>query len=63
MLLLGMFDKDFSGTVNFQEFSALWKYVTDWQGCFRGYDRDGSGAIDRNELKTAIINFGEYLHF
>lgn len=57
-LMIGMFDKDNSGTVNFQEFSALWKYVTDWQNCFRGYDRDNSGAIDRNELKTAITNFG-----
>ncbi|KAJ8302962.1 hypothetical protein KUTeg_019358, partial [Tegillarca granosa] len=35
-----MFDRDNSGTINFQEFQALWKYVTDWQNCFRGYDRD-----------------------
>ncbi len=56
----GMFDKDNSGTINFQEFAALWKYVTDWQNCFRGFDRDNSGSIDRNELKTAITTFGEY---
>lgn len=61
--IAGMFDRDNSGTVNFQEFSALWKYVTDWQNCFRGYDRDNSGAIDRNELKTAITNFGVFKHF
>ena len=53
-----MFDRDQSGSINFQEFSSLWKYVTDWQNTFRGFDRDGSGAIDRNELKTALTSFG-----
>ncbi|RUS83098.1 hypothetical protein EGW08_009130 [Elysia chlorotica] len=57
-LMIGMFDRDNSGTINFQEFQSLWKYVTDWQGCFRSYDRDGSGSIDRNELQTALTNFG-----
>ena len=55
-----MFDRDYSGTVNFQEFQQLWKYVTDWQTTFRSYDRDNSGSIDRNELKTAITNFGKF---
>ena len=57
-LMIGMFDRDSSGTINFQEFSSLWKYVTDWQNTFRGYDRDNSGSIDRNELKTALTSFG-----
>lgn len=57
-LMIGMFDRDGSGTINFQEFTQLWKYVTDWQNTFRSYDRDSSGTIDRNELKTALTNFG-----
>ncbi|XP_011693788.1 PREDICTED: programmed cell death protein 6 isoform X2 [Wasmannia auropunctata] len=57
-LMIGMFDKKQSGTVSFEEFGALWKYVTDWESCFRSFDRDNSGNIDRNELKTALINFG-----
>ncbi|KAG7198216.1 hypothetical protein KM043_005623 [Ampulex compressa] len=57
-LMIGMFDKNQNGTVSFEEFGALWKYVTDWQNCFRSFDRDNSGNIDRNELKTALINFG-----
>ncbi|CAB0033936.1 unnamed protein product [Trichogramma brassicae] len=57
-LMIGMFDKKGSGTVNFEEFGALWKYVTDWQNCFRSFDRDNSGNIDKNELKTALTNFG-----
>ncbi|XP_066588975.1 programmed cell death protein 6 isoform X2 [Prorops nasuta] len=57
-LMIGMFDKSGNGTVSFEEFGALWKYVTDWQNCFRSFDRDNSGNIDRDELKTALINFG-----
>ncbi|XP_033211614.1 programmed cell death protein 6 isoform X1 [Belonocnema kinseyi] len=58
----GMFDKRQSGTVNFEEFGALWKYVTDWQNCFRSFDRDNSGNIDRTELKAALTNFGYRLN-
>ncbi|GAB1603578.1 cell death 6-like isoform X1 [Argonauta hians] len=57
-LMVGMFDRDNSGTINFQEFSQLWKYVTDWQNTFRTFDTDGSGSIDRNELKQALQTFG-----
>ena len=51
-LMIGMFDRDRTGTINFQEFGALWKYVNDWQATFKSYDRDNSGSIDKNELKT-----------
>ena len=57
----GMFDKSGNGTVSFTEFGALWKYVTDWQNCFRSFDRDNSGNIDRSELQTALRNFGYQL--
>lgn len=53
-LMIGMFDRDRSGTINFQEFGALWKYVNDWQTTFRSYDRDNSGTIDKGELKTGL---------
>lgn len=56
-----MFDKDGSGTVSFEEFCALWKYVTDWLNCFKSFDQDNSGTIDKNELKTAFATFG--MHF
>lgn len=57
-LMIGMFDRENGGTVSFQDFGALWKYVTDWQNCFRSFDRDNSGNIDKNELKTALTSFG-----
>ena len=61
-LMIGMFDKQNRGQVSFEDFGALWKYVTDWQNCFRSFDRDNSGNIDRNELKNALITFGYRLN-
>ena len=52
--MIGMFDRDRTGTINFNEFGALWKYVQDWQTTFKSYDRDNSGSIDKNELKTGL---------
>lgn len=57
-LMIGMFDKQSRGTVSFEDFGALWKYVTDWQNCFRSFDRDNSGNIDKYELRTALQTFG-----
>ncbi|KAK8381109.1 hypothetical protein O3P69_008173 [Scylla paramamosain] len=57
-LMIGMFDRTGEGTINFNEFGALWKYVTDWQQCFRSFDNDNSGSINKTELKTAITTFG-----
>ena len=58
-MMIGMFDRDQSGNINFQEFGSLWKYITDWQNTFRSYDRDNSGSIDKRELQTAITSFGK----
>lgn len=57
-IMIGMFDRNSSGQIDFEEFASLWKYVTDWQGCFRSFDRDQSGNIDRSELKNALTTFG-----
>lgn len=53
-----MFDKQNRGVINFEDFGALWKYVSDWQNCFRSFDRDNSGNIDKQELKNALTAFG-----
>nr|XP_038031376.1 programmed cell death protein 6 isoform X4 [Anas platyrhynchos] len=52
--ILGMFDRENKGGVNFNEFTGVWKYITDWQNVFRTYDRDNSGMIDKHELKQAL---------
>ncbi len=78
-MMIGMFDRDGSSTIDFQEFRALWKYVSDWEKCFRyvvgffyiedikqklfysrKFDLDGSGTIDKHELKTALSSFGSF---
>ena len=53
----GMFDRDNNGTITFNEFSSLWKYITDWQNTFRSYDKDNSGTIDKRELQTGVNQF------
>ncbi|XP_059468431.1 programmed cell death protein 6 [Neocloeon triangulifer] len=57
-LMIGMFDRNNTGQIDFNNFGALWKYVTDWQNCFRSFDRDNSGNIDQAELKQALVTFG-----
>ncbi|KAG9006162.1 hypothetical protein FRB94_012251 [Tulasnella sp. JGI-2019a] len=57
-LLMTIFDTDRSGTVTFNEFSGLWKYIKDWQGVFRHFDQDRSGSIDGRELNQALTQFG-----
>ncbi|KAJ1848501.1 hypothetical protein LPJ70_000998, partial [Coemansia sp. RSA 2708] len=57
-LMVGMFDRDRSGTIGFDEFVGLWQYIEDWKKCFRRFDADNSGTIDRNELLQALSAFG-----
>ncbi|KAI0053842.1 EF-hand, partial [Auriscalpium vulgare] len=57
-MLMNIFDTDRNGTIGFAEFSGLWKYITDWQGVFRHFDKDRSGSIDGYELSEALRSFG-----
>ncbi|KAF7350655.1 Programmed cell death protein 6 [Mycena sanguinolenta] len=57
-LLMSIFDTDRSGTIGFNEFAGLWKYIKDWQNVFKHFDRDRSGSIDGNELRDALAQFG-----
>ncbi|KAJ7632189.1 hypothetical protein FB45DRAFT_911762 [Roridomyces roridus] len=57
-MLMGIFDTDRSGTIDFKEFSGLWKYISDWQNVFRHFDRDNSGSIEGQELAQAMRSFG-----
>jgi Ca2+-binding EF-hand superfamily protein len=57
-MLMGIFDTDRSGTIDFKEFVGLWKYISDWQNVFRHFDADGSGSIEGRELAEAMRSFG-----
>ena len=54
----GIFDRDQSGTINFQEFQQLWQYIQQWKGVFDRYDQDKSGQIESHELHTALVQMG-----
>lgn len=49
---------DNSGTINFNEFSGLWKYIEDWKRCFQAFDADRSGSINQSEMQNALRSFG-----
>ena len=51
-------DTDRSGTIGFNEFAGLWKYIKEWQGVYKHFDKDHSGSIDGKELKDALSQFG-----
>ncbi|OCH95500.1 EF-hand protein [Obba rivulosa] len=57
-MLMNIFDTDRSGTIGFNEFAGLWKYIQDWQNVFKHFDRDRSGSIDGRELAEALRSFG-----
>lgn len=56
--MIGMFDRDKSGSIDASEFSQLWNYIQQWKQVFEGFDRDRSGGIDANELNTALNQMG-----
>lgn len=58
--LAGLFDYNHTGTLNFEQFTQLWAYVTQWTQVFQQIDRDRSGNLDPNEVKQALTNYGAF---
>ena len=56
--MISLFDKDNSGTINFDEFKGLFQYITAWKDAFSKFDKDKSNTIDSRELREAITGFG-----
>ncbi|KAF7989974.1 hypothetical protein HCN44_008648 [Aphidius gifuensis] len=57
-LMIGMFDKEKTGSINVTEFQALYNYINAWLGVFRGFDHDNSGSIQESELSAAFTQMG-----
>eukprot|EP00045_Choanoeca_perplexa_P021666 m.7013 g.7013 ORF g.7013 m.7013 type:complete len:234 (+) comp8674_c0_seq1:54-755(+) len=57
-LMISMLDANKSGTMGFAEFKQLWTALEMWKGTFQSVDSDRSGAIERAELKDAVLKFG-----
>ena len=34
-----LFDHDKTGEISYSEFGSLWRYVVDWQNCFKTFDK------------------------
>ncbi|XP_022657059.1 programmed cell death protein 6-like isoform X2 [Varroa jacobsoni] len=64
-LMISMFDRDGTGTINLHEFQQLYDYIEQWKRCFQGFDQDKSGNISSDELHQALTTFGYRLspHF
>ncbi|XP_048248961.1 peflin-like [Haliotis rufescens] len=57
-LMISMFDRDMSGTIDMNEFSALWNYIQQWRSVFERFDGNRSGAIEAQELHSAFSQMG-----
>ena len=47
--------------INFEQFGNIWRYINDWQKCFKRFDVDKSGSINSEELYTALVSFGYFV--
>jgi len=55
--LMGIFDVDGSGTIGFDEFAPLWRFMTQWRRMFDSFDIDRDGRIDAAELGQALDHY------
>ncbi|KAF9892911.1 hypothetical protein FE257_000503 [Aspergillus nanangensis] len=58
MMMIRMFDRNNSGTISFDEFVSLWRYLAAWRELFDRFDVDRSGRISLREFEDALVAFG-----
>ncbi|XP_037639645.1 sorcin [Sebastes umbrosus] len=57
-LMINMLDRDYSGTMGFDEFKQLSQVLNGWKTTFMSYDRDRSGTVEGHELQQALTTMG-----
>lgn len=57
-VMIRMFDRNSSGTISFDEFVSLWRYLAAWRELFDRFDEDRSGRINLYEFEKALVAFG-----
>ena len=57
-MMIIMFDRNMSGTIDINEFGQLFNYVNQWRSMFMNFDRDRSGSIEHNEFSQALVQLG-----
>ena len=56
--MMNSFNMGNSREIDFEHFGHVWRYVNNWQNCFKRFDVDKSGAICAQELNSALTTFG-----
>ena len=56
--MMNSFNVGNSHEIDFEHFGHVWRYVNNWQNCFKQFDVDKSGAICAQELNSALTTFG-----
>eukprot|EP00009_Paramoeba_aestuarina_P007603 CAMPEP_0201522194 /NCGR_PEP_ID=MMETSP0161_2-20130828/16511_1 /ASSEMBLY_ACC=CAM_ASM_000251 /TAXON_ID=180227 /ORGANISM="Neoparamoeba aestuarina, Strain SoJaBio B1-5/56/2" /LENGTH=236 /DNA_ID=CAMNT_0047920969 /DNA_START=64 /DNA_END=774 /DNA_ORIENTATION=- len=56
--LIKVFDKDYSGTIDFYEYAALHKFIESMQMGFTRADANRNGQLDANEIHAALYQSG-----
>lgn len=57
-MMIRMFDRNASGSISFDEFVSLWRYLAAWRELFDRFDVDRSGRISLPEFERALVSFG-----
>jgi len=57
-MMIDIFDKNSSGTIDVGEFQQLFDYINQWKATFQSFDKDRSGNIEQAELTQAFQQMG-----
>jgi len=57
-MMVRMFDRDGDGSIMFDEFVSLWRFLAAWRELFDRFDEDRSGRISLDEFEKALLAFG-----
>ncbi|XP_064080169.1 peflin-like [Macrobrachium nipponense] len=57
-LMIAMFDKNHTGTIDLHEFGQLFSFVNKWIDTYRHFDQDNSGTISESEMTNALQQMG-----
>lgn len=57
-LMIRLFDKDGSNSIDFREFYHLWNYLIHWRKEFNKYDLDQNEKISFGEYQATLESFG-----
>ncbi|KAL9113409.1 MAG: hypothetical protein Q9227_002450 [Pyrenula ochraceoflavens] len=57
-VMMQMFDATGKGSVTYDEFVSLWRFLAAWRELFERFDEDRSGKVSLNEFTKALAAFG-----